>query len=211
VARGRCARLFRIERTQQLELQNYPLEFVERTVSLIESLSADAEYRGLDVTFLLNCLLGLIVATSENIAIHEIKTLDKKIFELDSKCLLPQKIAYIDLESALKVYKKQINGKSLINQGDKNISFESKINVNGYRQARNMKLKELLKKIRNGVAHQNLAPLNDGGKWRGVKIWNHGKEGIKDFEIEFEVSELKAFSIFLARIYIDELKANLKG
>ncbi|MGA3800665.1 HEPN family nuclease [Pseudomonas fluorescens] len=194
-----------------MELQNYPLEFVERTVSLIESLSADAESRGLEVTFLLNCLLGLIVATSENIARCEIKALDKKILELDSKCLIPKKIAYIDLANALKGYKKEINDKSLINQGDKVISFESKVCVNGYDQARNMKLKELLKKIRNGVAHQNLAPLNSDGKWAGVKIWNHSKEGIKDFEIEFEVAELRAFSIFLASIYVDELKANFKG
>lgn len=50
-----------------MENKNYPLEFVERTIKLLEELSPHAKKAELDVTFLLNCTLGLIVATSENI------------------------------------------------------------------------------------------------------------------------------------------------
>lgn len=75
-----------------------------------------------------------------------------------------------------------------------------------------MTLYKFLKKIRNGVAHQNISPNNQGKKWKGLRLWNHNEYGIKDFEVEFYIGELKVFAIFIAQKYLDELTkiSNLK-
>jgi hypothetical protein len=54
-----------------------------------------------------------------------------------------------------------------------------------------------LKKIRNGIAHQNMTAKNENEKWIGVRIWNE-HYGLVDFEIEFTIEELKEFAIFIA-------------
>jgi hypothetical protein len=189
-----------------MELRNYPLEFVERTIDLIEKLSASAKQEGLDATFLLNCTLGLIVATSENLESCGGDYFKKRIAELDQNNSFPQKIAYINFSSDFKSFRNEINKKSLVTQLNNSFEISTTININKYEQARNLTLKEFLKKIRNGVAHQNIMPINLDQQWKGVRIWNKNREGIKDFEVEFKLSELKSFSIFLAQQYVNEFK-----
>jgi hypothetical protein len=189
-----------------MELRDYPLEFVERTIDLIDKVSTFAKREGLDVTFLLNCTLGMIVATSENIELCDSQYFKKRICELESNKIFPTKIAYIDFNNDFKAYRDKINKTSLLTLDGSTFSIASKIHVNKYNQARNLTLVSLLKKIRNGVAHQNIMPINQDKVWEGVRIWNHNKYGIKDFEIEFKVSELKQFALFLARKYVSEFK-----
>lgn len=38
--------------------------------------------------------------------------------------------------------------------------------------------------------------------WKGVRIWNHNNDGIKDFEVEFTISELKKFAVFVGEKFI---------
>ena len=193
-----------------MELRDYPLEFVERTITLIKEISTPAKQAGLDVTFLLNCTLGMIIATSENIELCDSPYFRSKICQLESTKIFPDKIAYIDFNRDFKVYKDKINKTSLFEIDGSTFSITSTIHINEYKQARNMRLVDLLKKIRNGVAHQNIMPINTDKVWKGIRIWNHNKYGIKDFEIEFKVSELKIFALFLAEKYISEYKRESK-
>jgi len=51
-------------------------------------------------------------------------------------------------------------------------------------------------------------PINQDRRWKGIRIWNHDKYGIKDFEVEFKISELKKFALFLANQYVEEFRKN---
>jgi hypothetical protein len=67
-----------------------------------------------------------------------------------------------------------------------------------------MELRKFLKSLRNGVAHQNIEPINEDGKWTGVRIWNLSHpEKVKDFEASFNYKQLKNLSLFLAQKYVE--------
>ncbi len=54
-------------------------------------------------------------------------------------------------------------------------------------------LKVFLKKVRNGLAHQNIKPINIDGFFTGIEIKNqHGN--IVDLEVEFSRQELEQFA-----------------
>ena len=62
-------------------------------------------------------------------------------------------------------------------------------------------LKIFLKKIRNGLAHQNITPINFDGLFTGVIIKNyHGRD--LDLEVEFDRHELEKFALFIAGEYL---------
>lgn len=65
-------------------------------------------------------------------------------------------------------------------------------------------LKVLLKKIRNGLAHQRIQPINENGKFTGVVIRNYFNQGKydQDLEISFSQQELKDFALFVADEYL---------
>jgi len=127
---------------------------------------------------------------------------------LDTEEIFPKKIAYLNFKNDFKSLKEKINKTSLSSFGQKKFSVTTQINIEGYNQARNITLKKFLKKIRNGVAHQNIMPINQDLRWKGVRIWNYNRYEVKDFEVEFKISELKRFSIFLAKQYVKEFQKN---
>ena len=62
-------------------------------------------------------------------------------------------------------------------------------------------LKVFLKKVRNGLAHQNIRPININGFFTGVEIKNlYGN--IVDLEVEFSRHELEQFALFVAGEYL---------
>lgn len=65
-------------------------------------------------------------------------------------------------------------------------------------------LKVLLQKIRNGLAHQHVEPVNRNGKFDGVIIRNYFAEPQRymDLEIHFSQQELKDFALFIADEYL---------
>ena len=72
-------------------------------------------------------------------------------------------------------------------------------------------LKVFLRKIRNGLAHQNIEPVNKNGVFCGVIIRNYYTDAKKtqDLEVEFNRRELEEFALFIADEYlkrIDELE-----
>ncbi len=165
---------------------NYTAEFVERTKQLLEQVYEKAESENLENTFLMNCLLGLVVAVSELKKGDSKKYFDQKINdELLAK--IPNKVGYL-------VNNSEYNLLGI----ESSISFEIGKRENLSAQTASW----LLGKIRNGIAHQNIEAINSNGKWNGVKIWNHDKQKRKDFEIEFTNFELKDFTLFISLQYI---------
>ena len=68
-------------------------------------------------------------------------------------------------------------------------------------------LKTLLKKIRNGLAHQNIEPVNNAhGLFTGIIVRNYFSEGAVDLdlEIEFNRKELEHFALFIAGKYLGD-------
>jgi len=71
-------------------------------------------------------------------------------------------------------------------------------------------LKIFLKKIRNGLAHQNIEPVNNArGLFTGIIVRNYYGEdannaGELDLEIEFNRKELEQFSLFIAGKYLGD-------
>ena len=67
-------------------------------------------------------------------------------------------------------------------------------------------LKVLLQKIRNGLAHQNIEPVNENGKFVGVIIRNYFNKANRhlDLDVHFSQQELKDFALFIANEYLKE-------
>jgi len=64
-------------------------------------------------------------------------------------------------------------------------------------------LKVLLQKIRNGLAHQNIRPVNFDGILKSIVISNKYRSK-QDLEIEFTEYELKNFALFISETYLHE-------
>lgn len=184
-------------------LHNYPKEFVERTLILLDKCYDNAKQNELEVTFLLNCLLGLIIATYEKMDVNvKDSVFGKRLWDEEISKFIPTKIAKIDLNSFYSKFKDDINTKSLIGQLDEKVKIENEIEIQKHKLVKNLTLKEFIRNIRNGIAHQNLMATSQSEHWEGVRIWNHNKDGIKDFEVEFTISQLKKFAVFIGREFI---------
>ncbi|MCH7770646.1 MAG: hypothetical protein IIA49_06470 [Bacteroidetes bacterium] len=61
----------------------------------------------------------------------------------------------------------------------------------------------LLRKIRNGLAHQNIKPINKNNEFVGIKIFNKYKNKL-DLDIEFTREELYNFAIYISNKYLKE-------
>lgn len=186
-------------------IHDYPKEFVERTLKLLDECFDDVKSKDLEVTFLLNCLLGLIVATYEQLDLCQGDFFEKRLAETDILQFVPTKIAKVDFKEFNKRLKDEINKKSLIGQLPETISIESEIVIQGFKMAKNLTLKEFIKNIRNGIAHQNLMATSQSENWAGVRIWNHNNHGIKDFEVEFSIAQLKKFAHFIGKSFLAHL------
>lgn len=62
-------------------------------------------------------------------------------------------------------------------------------------------LEIFLKKIRDGLAHQNIIPINSEGSFTGVKIFNKYINEI-DLDVIFTENQLKEFSLFISNLYL---------
>jgi hypothetical protein len=162
---------------------NYPKDFVERTKKLINThYDCIKKTSKLEVTFLINCLLGLIVAVAEN---GKGKGLIKEKNFLGSI----EKIGFL---------KKDTTKQNLISSDETTIKVAHKESLGEY------KYEWFLTKIRNAIAHQHIEPINKDEKWTGVKMWNEPTDGIKDFEIELTNTELKELALKIAEEYLSQ-------
>lgn len=167
------------------EIENYRIDFVARTKEILEQYFDKFEKDNREFTFLLNCLLGLIVTVTEyekrrnNIFRGRI---DDSLLEL-----IPERIGFIKEYDAADITDVSLT-KLQVTIGHKN----------------DLKEKDKLwffKKIRNSIAHQNIERINEDRKWIGVRLWNENSSK-KDFEIVFTVEEMKRLAVYLADRYL---------
>lgn len=97
-----------------------------------------------------------------------------------------------------------------------NIPEMANLHINAFDPIRNIRrgrityypktLRYFLKKVRNGIAHQNIAPINTNKRFTGVTIWNYfgANKNNMDLNIELNRSELKRFALFVAEKYLGE-------
>lgn len=168
------------------EIGNYKIDIIQRTKEILESDSNEFAEKDREVTFLMNCLLGLIIAISENEK-KEKKVL-KGVIDAPFLSLIPDKVGYL-------------NAKEVSDDLTKSDLTEISINV---QHKEKLVLKDKLwfvNKIRNAIAHQNIEGINKAGEWSGVRLWNTNNDK-KDFEIIFQIDELKKFALKLAEMYL---------
>ncbi|MCF6269498.1 MAG: hypothetical protein L3J41_07300 [Melioribacteraceae bacterium] len=60
-----------------------------------------------------------------------------------------------------------------------------------------------LRKTRNGLAHQNIHPINSDGILQKILITNKYKN-YTDLKVEFTENELKKFALFISELYLLE-------
>lgn len=137
------------------------------------------EYKGTyNITLLLNCLLGLIVLPSEYY-----KRRSRVFFEKDTSEF------------------KELSG--LLD----NATFNPTKCKNKNWIADKKSLKNLIKKVRNGVSHQQIECVGNNGKWQGVVLRDINTYNQKNVELEviWTTEQLKAFALFVADSYLAEI------
>ena len=73
------------------------------------------------------------------------------------------------------------------------------------RRGLNNDLKNLLKRIRNGISHQRIETINENGKWKGVKIQDLDRHNNIGLNLELKTTELRNFAFYIADEYIKEI------
>jgi len=131
----------------------------------------DGEYK---LTNAINCMLGLIILPNEMLNRSRSPKWTMLIEEI-------QELNFLHIQ-----HFEPIKGK---NRDTGEVEYYSKT------------LKIFLKKVRNGIAHQNIRPINTDGLFTGVEIKNrHGN--IIDLEVEFSRHEFEQFALFVAGEYL---------
>lgn len=164
------------------EIKNYKVDFIKRTNEILTTEYKNFKEKDREVTFLLNCLLGLIVTISEN----EQKKLCIFKGKIDDEflSLIPDKVGFIQRnKSGMNI---DLTETSIVSE---NIGHKDEL----------MEQDKLwfINKIRNGIAHQHIEGVNEDEKWIGVRLWNTNNS-FKDFEIVFSIAELKLFATTLS-------------
>jgi len=172
----------------------FDITYVERTKEILD------EYKGkYDFTMLINCLLGLIILP------NEYNMQDKREFNFD---FLEQKVLYFPkIKNIFKNATEKL-------RNEKGKEFDQRkflwISKSGNEMSiDDIKLSELINRIRHGFAHMNITPTKDGDYWAGIRVRNYPDENKPEyfnFEVYFTQSELYDFAVFIAEKYIATVK-----
>lgn len=154
-------------------VNNYNTEFPKRTLKLLKSFQIKKIDYKLNVTFLMNCLLGLIVTAVENSERREliVGNVDEELLNF-----LPENVELKIGKQALSVHPKTI------------LNTRGKLSV--------------LKKIRNAIAHQHVEPHNRNNNWVGVTLWNVTPQNEIDFRIELTTAQLNSLANYITNHYL---------
>lgn len=154
-------------------VNNYSTEFPKRTLKLLKSFQEKKIDYKLNVTFLMNCLLGLIVTAVEN---SERRQLIQGNVDDEMLVFIPDNIEL------------KIGNQNLISHPKSILKTRGKLST--------------LKKIRNAIAHQHVEPHNKKNNWVGVTLWNvHPQDGM-DFRIELSTAQLNLLANYITNHYL---------
>jgi hypothetical protein len=157
------------------EIENYRIDIVKRTNEILVDYYPVFQENDREVTFLMNCLLGIIIAITETE--KDSRNYLRGNIDDDFIKFIPEKIGFI----LSKNIKEDLTTCDLT---EININVGHKLNLIGRDKF------WLLTRIRNCIAHQNIFGINENKKWIGVRLWNMNNSK-KDFEIVFTIDELK--------------------
>ncbi|MGA2782434.1 MAG: HEPN family nuclease [Smithella sp.] len=174
-------------------IEKYKIEIVKRTKEILQDFYPTFIKEDREVTFLMNCLLGLIIA------ITEAEKIDKKLLrgKIDEEFIrnIPDKVGFIQL--------KRID----LDLADKDLT-EINLNVGHKSDLLGRYKLWFITRLRNCIAHQNIYGINEDSKWICVRLWNINNSK-KDFEIVFTIDELKNYAIELATKYLETNQQNI--
>jgi hypothetical protein len=134
------------------------------------------EYRGeYKLSNAINCTLGLLVLPNERIINYDIRPWNTPVVDMEE-------LAFLNIRV-----------------------FEPIRRIENEERSYYPKtLQILLKKLRNGIAHQHIIPVNRLGLFVGIKIQNlfPDVKPILDTDVEFSRTELEKFAVFIADQYL---------
>lgn len=202
-----------------MELKDYPLEFVERTQRMNHELREHAKSQNLEVTFLLNSLLGTIVAINENmdkidsiLSATRNNPFKRPIFHDENLiAIIPKEIEFI----SAKEIKRQIKREFQFHRDNPQESFslQSPLRLNLEFEKWNrkkvidkMSINKFLNLLRNSIAHQNLVPINKNKLWDSVYLYNTDSYNFINFKVIMKISEIESLSNYFISMYIKVLK-----
>jgi len=154
-------------------VNNYSTEFPKRTLKLLKSFQDKKIDYKLNVTFLMNCLLGLIVTAVENSERRQliVGNVDDELLNL-----FPENVEL------------KIGNQNLLALPKAVLKTRGKLSI--------------LKKIRNSIAHQHVEPDNRNNNWVGVTLWNITPQGEIDFRIELTTVQLNSLANYITNNYL---------
>jgi hypothetical protein len=171
-------------------IKNYKIDFVSRTKDLLDHNFEDFKNKDKEVTFLLNCLLGLIVNVSENEKKSNVSLKDN--IDDNFLSLIPDKIGFI-----LKDEISQDLTKSDLT--------DIKVGIGHKSDLKSCTKLWFVNRVRNGIAHQNIEGINNKKIWVGLRLWNINNKK-KDFEVIFTIEELRKLALQIAEEYLKNIK-----
>lgn len=157
----------------------FDIEFIERTQQLIKEYEGKNEF-----TFLINCLLGLIILPNEFNKEFQLKYLQVPLEDtaIINKCLKDSDIF--------------IFNPTYFNKKKKKFSNEKKT------------LGCFLRKLRNALAHiSSTKPINENGRWIGIKVKDINRKNNYNVELELvlKYEQIKIISEFISTEYQKEI------
>lgn len=138
------------------------------------------DYKGTyNITLLLNCLLGLIVLPSEFYR-RKLRTFfNTNIYDIPE---IEELIVGITFNPTRRENHQWVNDEQ--------------------------NFRNLIKKVRNGVSHQEIQCIDDNGRWDSVIIrdFNAYNNSNLELEVSWTPKQLKTFAVFVADSYISEIQ-----
>lgn len=159
----------------EVKPNEFDIEFIERTQKLIEKYDGDTEF-----TLLINCLLGLIIIPSEYNNSLKLNYLDEQLANIPTIYNCLNRIGSFTF-----------NPTYFDRATNRYVSSQKTLGC-------------LLKKVRNGLAHISSAtPINNNGKWIGIKITDVNKRNNNNIELEvtLKYEEIKEIALYISTEY----------
>ena len=169
-------------------IENFDVSIISRTKHNLENYQDKYEF-----TMLLNSLLGLLIIPNE-CAVTEYSGKKRK-FSFD---FLEKNILYF------KEIKNIFSQKSFVHIRDgREVNDEKMTWTSSKGKGKTLEditLGQILRRMRNGVAHFGFEPLKTDGTWSGIVISNV-KDKKLNFRIHLTETELRTFALFIANKY----------
>ena len=173
-----------------ISVKNFDISFITRTKEIIEKYE---DYSGgYEFTLLINSLLGLLILPKE------FSEQNKRKFKYEFlKQPLETFPILVDIFRNYTIDVYYEDGKAF---KQKKFSFKS-----GIKQIeiplQKISVEQLIRRIRNGIAHMNITPTQFDGKWDGIIIRNLKNYKYCNFETYLTYKELRDFALFIANKY----------